>query len=107
MSWRVLGLLLIFVAAALEVGGQVILKRGSGGLGMLRTARGRWHGAAAVVFFAGAAVVWTLGLQHLDVSIAQPAGSLTIAGVAVASRWGLRERISARRWAGIGLILVG
>ena len=99
MSWRVLGLLLIFVAAALEVGGQVILKRGSGGLGMLRTARGRWHGAAAVVFFAGAAVVWTLGLQHLDVSIAQPAGT-----VALYRRRNPEIAVSARTGARLGAI---
>ena len=105
MSPRVIGLLLVLAASLFETGAQAAMKRGAGGL--LHTSRGRRYGAAAILLFGASGVVWTLALQRLDLSVAQPAGSVTIAGVAVASRWGLRERISARRWAGIALILAG
>ena len=38
---------------------------------------------------------------------AHPIGGLTFVVVAVASRFVLGEKISPRRWAGIGLILAG
>ncbi|MEK6702288.1 MAG: EamA family transporter [Planctomycetota bacterium] len=108
---HLLGLAMVVAAAVLETAAQVALKIGArlGGEGpnLLRTPTGRWCAVIGVFFFVVEGVVWTIALRWLDLSIAQPAGSLTFVCVALASRVFLKERISARRWAGIALILVG
>ena len=52
-------------------------------------------------------VLWSVALYHLDISVAHPIGSLVFVVVAVLSRVVLKERVSPRRWMGIGLILAG
>ena len=52
-------------------------------------------------------LLWSVALYYLDISVAHPIGSLVFVVVAVLSKLFLHERVSARRWAGIGLILAG
>lgn len=110
-SSHLIGLSLVLTASLLETAAQVVLKLGAqpggGGPHMLGTRRGRWCSAIAISFFVVEGAVWTMALQRLDLSIAQPAGSLTFVLVAFASRIVLKEHISPRRWLGICLILLG
>ncbi len=106
-----IGLSLVLVAALVESAAHVTLKRGvapgSEWTQMFRSTRARWFAGAAISLFIVEGFLWTLALHRLDLSIAQPAGSLTFVLVAIASRVVLKEHISPRRWAGIALILAG
>jgi len=59
-------------------------------------------GAYAVEF-----VLWLWVLSQLPLSVAFPIASLAYVGVVVSSRVILGERVSRRRWAGVGLITLG
>ena len=72
--------------------------------------RGLWRNrsvAVGIVCFAIEAVLWTMALRLLDVSVAFPAGSLCFVFVALLSRLWLQEQVGLERWIGVGLILGG
>jgi drug/metabolite transporter (DMT)-like permease len=52
-------------------------------------------------------IVYTGALRYLDVSTAFPLSSLSFVVVTLLSQWMLRERVTAMRWLGVGLILSG
>ncbi len=52
-------------------------------------------------------VLWFSALSRAQLSFAFPFAALTYVGVVLASRLVLRERISLRRWVGIGTIVLG
>jgi len=62
--------------------------------------------AAGVAIVAGT-VLWLLVLYRMDVSRAFPFLSLGSVVVVTVSRFYLKERVSAYRWAGVFLIAVG
>ena len=117
---RILGLLLnpylqIFLGAMLDTAGQVLLKKGAAAVGPS-------NGIMAEVGFAPLASLWTwLGiiayvlstvswlyvLRTVPVSVAFSLISVIYLLVPLSSKVFLHEHISALRWAGIGLVLLG
>ena len=63
-----------------------------------------WAGIAAYTIDLGA---WLFVLSRLPLSVAFPLASLSYCGIALASRFVLRETVSAGRWAGTVLIALG
>ncbi|HEX5421355.1 MAG TPA: EamA family transporter [Gammaproteobacteria bacterium] len=105
---------LLLLAVALLGSSQLLQK-----LGAARRLSGRrrpreWAAAllspellcAGVSIVAGTAL-WLLVLYRMDVSRAFPFLSLSSVLVVAASRAFLKERVSARRWAGVALIALG
>lgn len=96
-----LGIILAVSATSLEGLGQVFLKLGSGGRRVLL-----WT-VVGLITFALEAVVYSLALRDLPVSIAYPIGALSFVMVTLLSQWWLREKIDRTRWAGVALIIAG
>ena len=114
MSLRLLGLTFVTMAVLFEAVGQLAFKYGAenaraeGGIGGLF--RRLWRHRSVVLgimCFAIEAVLWTMALRLLDVSIAFPAGSLCFIFVALLSRFWLKEQVGLERWIGVILILGG
>jgi drug/metabolite transporter (DMT)-like permease len=61
----------------------------------------------AAIMLALALLTWLATLSLVEVSKAYPLLGLSFVLTALLSRWLLREEISLRRWAGIGLISAG
>ncbi len=97
---------------ALEVSGQLCLKKGMRGPGsgfqafIRRILTNRWV-QIGIASFLLEAVFWTWTLYLVPVDIAFPIGSVCFVGVALGAAWLLGESISLQRWIGIGLILLG
>jgi len=94
------GIILAVACTAMEGVAQVFLKMASRGQRKLWTALG-------LATFVTEAVVYTLALQILDVSVAYPIGALSFVMVTLLSQWWLREKIDRTRWAGVALIIAG
>jgi|SRR5581483_7613413 len=63
--------------------------------------------AIGIACFLTEAALWTLALHRLKLSVAFPAGSLSLIAVALLAWLGAGERLDSRRWVGVFLILVG
>jgi drug/metabolite transporter (DMT)-like permease len=63
--------------------------------------------AGGIALYAVDACLWTMALIHLPLTIAQPAGSIEFVLVALFSRLFFKEEVTAVRWAGIAMILIG
>ena len=108
--------ILILGAVVFEVIGQICFKRGTGSEALERddnlrdfwtgVARSRWT-YAGVCAYGVELFLWVAALHFLPLSQAFPLLSLSYCGVAIAGRWFLKERISARNAAGIVLITLG
>lgn len=114
MSLRLLGLTFVTMAVLFEAVGQLAFKQGAesarGDGGMSALFRGLWRNrsvAVGIVCFAIEAVLWTMALRLLDVSVAFPSSSLCFVFVALLSRLWLQEQVGLERWIGVGLILGG
>lgn len=107
---------LLLLWTACEAAGQLLFKHGMDrlgaeaehfSLGMLGQALCSpliWGGIVVhVVEFA----VWMEILAHTPLSVAFPLESISFVTVVGATRLFLREPVSPRRWAGIGLICLG
>ncbi len=102
---------LLLASVICDVAGQICFKLGVGhhdddsahGLigGALRALRSPWI-VAGVVIYALEFVVWFAAL-----SLAFPFAALSYCGVVIASRYILKERVSARRWFGTVAIAAG
>jgi undecaprenyl phosphate-alpha-L-ara4N flippase subunit ArnE len=103
---QLLAILLIVCATTIEAGGQLCFKKKS-----TRSADGdlgsRLWLAGGITCMAIEAIVWTIVLQNLNVSIAYPMGSLSFVMVLLMSRIFLKERVQRDRWIGVALILCG
>ncbi|MGH8214939.1 MAG: DMT family transporter [Rhodanobacteraceae bacterium] len=107
-------LLLLLGSIACDVTGQVCFKLGVGNPAMgpgapslvYKVLHSRWI-ALGVAVYALEFVLWFAALSRVELSIAFPFAALGYAGVVLASRFILRERVSMRRWIGIGAIVVG
>jgi undecaprenyl phosphate-alpha-L-ara4N flippase subunit ArnE len=96
------GLLLAMLCTVLEGIAQVALKKASAG--------GRWHWywtGAGLLIFALEALIYTVVLQMLAVSVAYPIGALGFVMVTLMSKWCLQEKICGSRWFGVGMIISG
>lgn len=114
MSPRLVGLFCVTLAVLFEALGQLSFKVGAESVyarnNTLSLLRQVWRQRAIVLgisLFAVEAVLWTMALRLLDVSLAFPAGSLCFVFVVVLSRLWLHEQISYERWIGVSLILGG
>lgn len=63
--------------------------------------------AIGAICFVSEALLYTVALRFLDLSVAFPAGSLTFVGVVLLSWLWLGESVGPRRWTGMGLITIG
>ena len=109
-------LLLLLGSVACDVIGQVCFKLGVGhheapraqGTGaLLRRIIGSPWIALGVATYAVEFVLWFAALSRAPLSFAYPIAALSYAGVVLASRLVLRERVSARRWLGTAAIVIG
>jgi drug/metabolite transporter (DMT)-like permease len=107
-------LLLLLGSVACDVTGQVCFKLGVGheadGGGEVSLLHKVLHSpwiALGVAVYALEFVLWFAALSRTQLSIAFPFTALGYVGVVLASRYILNERISLRRWVGIGTIVVG
>jgi drug/metabolite transporter (DMT)-like permease len=114
MTSSVVILLLLLGSVTCDVTGQVCFKLGvghtTGGSGALSLAHKVLHSkwiALGVVVYALEFVLWFAALSRTRLSVAFPFTALGYAGVVLASRYILGERISLRRWIGVGTIVVG
>lgn len=103
---QLFAIFLILCSTTIEAGGQLCFKKKS-----TRSADGdlgsRLWLAGGMACMAVEAVVWTIVLQNLNVSIAYPMGSLSFVMVLLMSRVFLKEKVQKERWIGVALILCG
>jgi drug/metabolite transporter (DMT)-like permease len=114
MTATLVTLLLLLGSVACDVTGQVCFKLGVGheavGAGAPSLVYKLFHSpwiALGVAVYAVEFVLWFAALSRTQLSVAFPFTALGYVGVVLASRYVLKERISLRRWAGIGTIVVG
>ena len=62
---------------------------------------------AGIALWATEMLMWIATLQHLPLGLAYPVMALTFAGVPLAGRLLLRERLEPMQWAGIILVVAG
>ena len=114
---RVVGVGVILVSTVAESLGQLSFKRAADRRPL--TAAGVPAGPIVAAFvnwrwlllgyvgFVADGLLWSAALKRLDVTVAHPIGSLVFVVTLIASRLILGERVSRRRWAGVGLIVAG
>lgn len=107
-------LLLLLGSVTCDVTGQVCFKLGldheaatAGAPSLLHKVLHSPWVALGVAVYALEFVFWFAALSRTQLSIAFPFTALGYVGVVLASRFILNERISLRRWVGIGTIVVG
>ena len=114
MTTTLVPLLLLLGSVACDVTGQVCFKLGVGHevVGaqspslVYKVLHSPWI-ALGVAVYALEFVLWFAALSRTQLSVAFPFTALGYVGVVLASRFILNERISLRRWVGIGTIVVG
>ena len=52
-------------------------------------------------------ILWLKILTTVDLSFAYPFAAVAYTGGVLAGQWMLKEKVTALRWAGVGLILIG
>lgn len=114
MTTTLATLLLLLGSVVCDVSGQVCFKLGVGHEDAGEQAPSLVHKvlhspwiAVGVAVYAVEFVFWFAALSRVQLSFAFPIMALSYVGVVLASRFILNERISLRRWAGIGTIVVG
>ena len=110
MSTKILGIVLLLLAVNIEAMAQLSLKQAATG-GTTRISHHAWL-TLGISCFVIEAIVWTLVLSMLDVSVAYPMGSLSFVAIAILSVLFLKEKITPERWLGVvciigGTVLVG
>jgi len=114
MSERILGLSFVIASVVLEAVGNIFFKQAAElnstamrPLILLRTVWQDKNILAGIVCFIFEIMLWTLALNHLPVSIAFPAGSMSFVFVALLSYLFFREHVDVMRWTGVILIIGG
>ena len=108
---KVLGLLMI--NEVMSITAQLCLKLGMKDAAALMRPSKAWKLALRpLLWFGGfmyvlATFLWLKILSQADLSFAYPFAALAYAGGVLASQWVLKEKVTATRWAGVALILVG
>ncbi len=114
---RVPDFLIILTGVLLNAVAQLLLKAGAsavgpiGGWSALRGAAGTLALHPAVLgglaCYVVSVVVWIVALSRVDVSVAYPLLSIGYVVNALLAMWLFGESVSAQRWLGIAVILVG
>jgi undecaprenyl phosphate-alpha-L-ara4N flippase subunit ArnE len=114
MSLRVLGLTFVTIAVLFEAVGQLAFKHGAeiahADVSKWGPFRRLWRNRSVglgIACFVAQAVLWTMALRLLEVSIAFPASSLCFVFVGLLSKFWLQEQVGLERWVGLGFILGG
>jgi multidrug transporter EmrE-like cation transporter len=114
MSLRMMGLAFVVTAVLFEALGQLSFKYGAesarADLSKWGPFRRLWRNrsvAIGIACFVGQAVLWTMALRLLDISVAFPASSLCFVFVALLSKFWLQEQVGLERWIGLTFILGG
>ena len=102
MTATTIGVLLVILCGVIEGIAQLFFKKSA----LAPDGRRLWIGAGVVLFILQA-LIYTGALQFVEVSTAFPIGSVAFVVVALLSRRFLSEPVTAPRWIGIGLIIVG
>ena len=104
MTNKLVGIALVLLSVCIEALGQIALKKAavSGNQQVFRVCN--WIG---IGLLGVEAIIWTLALSMLEVSIAFPMGALSFVTTAILSRIILKERIETKRWCGILIIILG
>ena len=111
-------LALVLTGVLLNAVAQLLLKAGSGALAGIELRASNAMAIAGrlvlnapiiggLVCYAISVVVWILALSRVEVSVAYPMLSVGYVVNALAAWWLFDESLSAMRFAGIGVILVG
>ena len=107
-------ILLLISCTPIGVAAQICLKLGVDRTkGALLSPSTAWRAALEPLIWIGAlcyglgTVIWIRVLTTTDLSFAYPFAGLTYAGGVLASQWLLKEKVTASRWAGLGLIILG
>lgn len=109
--------LIVLVGVLLNAGAQLLLKAGASASGPIVSVAGLRAAAAGLalhpailgglVCYAVSVVVWIVALSRVDVSVAYPMLSIGYIVNALLAYWLFGEAVSAERWLGIAVILVG
>jgi multidrug transporter EmrE-like cation transporter len=102
MSTTAFAMLLVLMCAGVEALAQISLKQSTRQSGQ----RARWI-ATGVALFAVEAILYTVALRRLEVSLAYSLGALSFVAVALGSAWLLGESLPPARWLGVLCILAG
>ena len=101
-------MILLAASIACDVSGQTVFKLGAMGI-----ARDRSQLMPIIWVVGGLLVyvieifVWLRVLAIAPLTLAAPIASLNYIGVALAGRWLFNEHMTARQWAGSGLVTLG
>ena len=102
---KILGIGLVLLSVCIEALGQVALKKAA--ISPKDSFLYKSASASGILLLAVEAVIWTMVLKLLDVSVAFPMGALSFVTTAIFSALLLRERIAVQRWLGIFTIVGG
>lgn len=110
-------LAIVLSGVLLNAVAQLLLKSGAGAVGPIAgwaALRGALPTLArhpgvlgGLVCYAVSVVVWIVALSRVDVSVAYPLLSVGYVVNALLAMWLFGEAVSAQRWLGIAIILVG
>ena len=110
-------LFVILSGVLLNAVAQLLLKAGASAVGHIAGWNALRSAAPALVShpavlgglacYVVSVVVWIVALSRIDVSIAYPMLSVGYVVNALLAMWLFGENVSAQRWLGIGIILVG
>jgi drug/metabolite transporter (DMT)-like permease len=106
--------LLLSICQVISVAAQLALKTGMIRAGkFMRKPSTMWRLVLEPMLWLGGGlyviglILWLRILSVADLSFAYPFAAVAYAGGVLASQWILKERVTALRWAGVGLILIG
>ena len=110
----------VLTGVLLNAAAQLLLKAGARSVGAISMSDGSaaiWRSAiglaqhpgifGGLVCYAISVVVWIIALSRVDVSIAYPMLSIGYVVNAALAWWLFGEQVSAQRWLGIAVIIIG
>lgn len=104
---------IVFFGALLSAVGGIFLKLGAMRLAPIRGALDllaillNWRIMTGLALYFIPAVIWILLLRKVELSLLQPLMSIVYVITPLLAAYFLDERVSASRWAGIAVILIG
>ena len=102
---------LVLAAVGTAVTGQLLLKLGAStpvhSPGDLVSILLKPYTLVALVFYSVSALLWIMVLSRVPLSYAYPLLALNYVLVVAISAWFLGESVSAQRWVGVGVIMLG
>jgi multidrug transporter EmrE-like cation transporter len=102
---------LVLAAVGTSVTGQLLLKLGAStpvhSPADLVSILLKPYTLVALVFYAVSAILWIMVLSRVPLSYAYPLLALNYVLVVAVSAWFLGEAVSAQRWVGVGVIMLG